>query len=175
MQSYMREPSMCLFHCDACGNLLFFENSRCLQCGSAVGFDPHRGRLIALVESRNRRCSGGAPACTWLTQVADADDRCRSCRMTDLHPQSNSPDAAAWEKLELAKRRLLQTLGNLGLSIESLFFAFPAAGLTGHCNGLITVVLAEADDAERLRRQRELGEPLRTLIGHFRHESGHFY
>ncbi len=35
--------------------------------------------------------------------------------------------------------------------------------------------MAEADDDERARRRIALGEPYRTLIGHLRHESGHFY
>jgi hypothetical protein len=47
--------------------------------------------------------------------------------------------------------------------------------LTGHANGLITLNIAEADDAERVRRRVELHEPYRTLLGHLRHESGHFY
>src|SRR5215207_4522163 len=47
--------------------------------------------------------------------------------------------------------------------------------MTGHDNGLITIALAEADDAERERRRTAMGEPYRTLLGHFRHEVGHYY
>ena len=47
--------------------------------------------------------------------------------------------------------------------------------MTGHANGVITLNLAEADDAERERRRVQLYEPQRTLVGHFRHESGHYY
>jgi hypothetical protein len=46
---------------------------------------------------------------------------------------------------------------------------------TGHDNGLITINLAEADDAERERRRHQMGEPYRTLLGHFRHEIAHYY
>jgi len=46
---------------------------------------------------------------------------------------------------------------------------------TGHDNGVITLNLAEADDAIREQRRTELGEPYRTLLGHFRHEVGHYY
>jgi hypothetical protein len=49
------------------------------------------------------------------------------------------------------------------------------AVLTGHNNGVITLNIAEADDAERERRRLQLGEPYRTLLGHFRHEVGHYY
>jgi len=53
----------------------------------------------------------------------------------------------------------------------------PSSGsiLTGHDGGVITVNIAEADDAERVRRRVQLNEPYRTLLGHFRHESGHYY
>ncbi len=47
--------------------------------------------------------------------------------------------------------------------------------MTGHDNGLITIALAEADDAEREKRRAAMGEPYRTLLGHFRHEVGHYY
>jgi hypothetical protein len=55
----------------------------------------------------------------------------------------------------------------------------PAQGtpkvMTGHDNGLITIALVEADDVEREKRRKAMGEPYRTLLGHFRHEIGHHY
>ncbi len=166
---------MRLFQCHTCGNLLFFENSACVQCGTQVGLDPSDGRLRSLPAPGLERCSNGAPGCNWLCPVGDGDGRCASCRMTVDHPPVGGPGDNAWAVLERAKRRLLQTLSRLQLDSGGLRFAFPATGLTGHADGLITVVLPEADDAERIRRQHELGEPFRTLIGHFRHESGHFF
>ena len=47
--------------------------------------------------------------------------------------------------------------------------------VTGHADGVITLDLAESDDVHRERRRAELGEPYRTLLGHFRHEIGHYY
>jgi hypothetical protein len=47
--------------------------------------------------------------------------------------------------------------------------------LTGHADGLITINVAEADDDERAARRVALHEPYRTLLGHFRHEIGHYY
>lgn len=44
-----------------------------------------------------------------------------------------------------------------------------------HDNGRITLNVAEADSAERERRRVEMGENYRTLLGHFRHELGHYY
>ena len=47
--------------------------------------------------------------------------------------------------------------------------------MTGHNNGLITLALKEADDAVREQVREAMGEPYRTLLGHFRHESGHYF
>ena len=64
---------------------------------------------------------------------------------------------------------------------HGLAFEFLADGpdgariLTGHKSGVITINVAEADDAEREKRRTNLGEPYRTLLGHLRHESGHYY
>jgi hypothetical protein len=47
--------------------------------------------------------------------------------------------------------------------------------MTGHDNGVITIAVIEADDVERERRRVAMGEPYRTLLGHFRHEIGHYF
>ena len=47
--------------------------------------------------------------------------------------------------------------------------------MTGHDNGLITIALVEADDAERERGRTQMDEPYRSLLGHFRHEVGHYF
>jgi len=96
-----------------------------------------------------------------------------------------------WQRLEAAKHRLFYTLLRLRLPLATrtedpehgLMFEFladaPASSgpkvMTGHDNGVVTVALAEADDAERERRRVQMGEPYRTLLGHFRHEVGHHY
>jgi len=106
-------------------------------------------------------------------------------------PDLNVPgNKSAWYKLEAAKRRLFFTLQVLnlpvatklddperGLAFEFLADAAPDAPpvLSGHANGVITLNIAEADDAERERRRTLLGEPYRTVVGHFRHEVGHYY
>jgi hypothetical protein len=94
-----------------------------------------------------------------------------------------------WHKMEMAKRRLIYTLlhlglplyGNQQLNLPPLQFDFLADQsnkqpiLTGHENGLITLNIIEADDAEREKRRVSFHEPYRTLLGHFRHESAHYY
>jgi len=129
--------------------------------------------------------------CNWAIPSADPDTLCRSCRLTRVIPDLTQPGGReAWYRLEAAKRRLIYSLMNLGLPLASkieepeigLAFEFLADApegaapvLTGHNDGLITLNVAEADDAEREKRRLQLGEPYRTLLGHFRHESGHYY
>jgi len=130
--------------------------------------------------------------CNWAVAAGDDNPYCLSCRLTRVIPNLDAPgNKEAWYKLEVAKRRLLYTLLSLGLPIASkleepetgLAFEFladpPAAGtpavLTGHDNGLVTLNIAEADDAERERRRLLMREPYRTVLGHFRHEIGHYY
>jgi hypothetical protein len=120
----------------------------------------------------------------------DPNALCRACRLTRTIPNLSRPENhRLWYKLEVAKRRLVYTLDNLGLPLPNkvedpergLAFDFLEPGasapsvLTGHLNGVITVNVAEADDAVRVRRRVELNEPYRTLLGHFRHEVGHYY
>ena len=104
-------------------------------------------------------------------------------------PDLSIPDnQERWYRIEVAKRRLFYTLAKLGLASPtppdgerdgpSFEFLADLPGqqvMTGHCEGLITLNVAEADDTERVRRRVELHEPYRTLLGHLRHESGHFY
>jgi hypothetical protein len=115
---------------------------------------------------------------------------CPACKLTRTIPNLSQPDNRMyWYRLETAKRRLLYTLGSLGLAVESrhtnptggLEFEFleetPAGPrvMTGHDNGLITMNIAEADDAYREKLKSQMHEPYRTLLGHFRHEIGHYY
>jgi hypothetical protein len=129
--------------------------------------------------------------CNWALPDDDPNPLCRSCRTTRIFPDLSVPwHKEAWYKLEVAKRRLIYSLLRLSLPLANrsddpergLAFEFLADGppgsppvLTGHANGVITVNVAEADDAERERRRRQMYEPYRTLLGHFRHEIGHYY
>jgi hypothetical protein len=134
---------------------------------------------------------GGENVCNWAVPAKDENPLCRSCRLTRMIPDLSQPGhREAWYRLEVAKRRLVYTLLGLDLPLQNRFedperglaFEFladpPLGGppvLTGHANGVITLNVAEADDAERERRRLAMREPYRTLVGHFRHESGHYY
>jgi hypothetical protein len=132
--------------------------------------------------------------CNWAVQERDGEPYCIACRLNRVIPNLSRPGAReSWAKLEAAKRRLIYTVLELGLPLSSksddpergLAFEFlaepepgapgPAPIRTGHLGGVITINLAEADDAERERRRLEMYEPYRTLLGHFRHEIGHYY
>lgn len=125
-------------------------------------------------------------ACNFAVPVADASDLCASCRQTRVLPDLHEPaNIGRWMQIELAKRRLFYTLARLQLEpspsgVEPVFeFLADLPGeplvLTGHSNGTITLNVAEADDDVRASRRIAMGEPFRTLVGHLRHESGHFY
>jgi hypothetical protein len=130
--------------------------------------------------------------CNWVVAANDANGFCGSCRLNRVIPDlSRQRNRLAWFRLEVAKRRLLYTLIGLRLPIEpkvaaagrGLGFEFledSRAGdakrvLTGHDNGLITINIAEADDVHREKERALQKEPYRTLLGHFRHEIGHYF
>ncbi|HKX31081.1 MAG TPA: putative zinc-binding peptidase [Blastocatellia bacterium] len=128
--------------------------------------------------------------CNWAVPAADPNPFCQSCRLTRTIPNLSQPgNRESWYRLEVAKRRLIYSLLQLDLPLEDklghpergLAFEFLAdlpgspPVLTGHNQGVITINIAEADDAERENRRIQLREPYRTLLGHFRHESGHYY
>jgi len=196
---------MKLFRCQHCGQVLYFENVKCERCGHALGFMPRHGVLSALEpageafkplaapRTRRRYCANAAyDVCNWLVPADSADQYCAACRFNRTVPPLDTPDnVALWRLLETAKHRLIYQLMRLGLPLQTQaedaehglafdFLADPPAQdeprvLTGHDNGLITIALAEADDAERERRRLQMREPFRTLLGHFRHEVGHHY
>lgn len=181
------------FQCDVCNGPLFFENSLCSHCELPVGYFPDRGTMMTLKGDSPRRCRNFEVenVCNWMVAADDPNPYCLSCRLTRVIPDLTQPDnRALWYRTEAAKRRLIYTLLELGLPVISkevdaeagLAFEFladtPGADgvvLTGHNEGVITLNIAEADDAERERRRMRLHEPYRTLLGHFRHEIGHYY
>ena len=181
------------FSCPSCGLLVFFESAACLRCGTTLGFSPQRGEIVAVPGEEPGgyvRCANSVVAqCNWL--VSADGELCASCTLTRTRPHdadlAGGPIAEAFVVAEAAKRRLLFQLFELGLPGVStsgpvaggpVFDLLIAAGepvTTGHLDGVITVDLAESDDVHRERMRRELGEPYRTVLGHLRHEIGHYY
>lgn len=147
-----------------------------------------RGRKAA--PARYRRCGNHAQnGCNFAVPANDPNVFCVACRLSRTIPDLSQPEnPGRWVKVETAKRRLFYTLAKLGLvatcppdgAADGPQFDFLAdlpgqPVMTGHAAGLITINVAEADDDERVRRRLQMHEPYRTLLGHFRHESGHYY
>jgi hypothetical protein len=205
----MAAITMQVFHCDHCQQLVFFENTACVRCGTTLAYFPDLEEIGSLdpageglwrsplpqAEGRLYRLCDNYTKQNICNSVVPADNTyllCQACRLTRVIPNLSKPEnKQAWYKLELAKRRLVYSLSTLGCPIENkiddpehgLTFEFlsddctTGAGpvRTGHADGVITVNVAEADDVERERRRHQLHEPYRTVLGHFRHEVGHYY
>jgi hypothetical protein len=184
---------MKLFNCPACGNVVYFESRLCTACQSSLGYVPSRQCMTAWNGAHPPQplcANASANACNWVIEE-NGSNFCRACRHHGTVPDLSSADRRkGWQELELAKRRLFYSLLRWHLPLKSRF-EDPAHGLifhfladdpgasskvmTGHDNGIITIALAEADAIERERRRLDMGEPYRTLLGHFRHEVGHHY
>lgn len=143
---------------------------------------------------RYRLCNNAvSEACNWLVPEDSPDIYCTACRHNRVVPDlSQTWNLTRWRQIEAAKRRLFYSLLRLDLPLATRaqytdglafdFLADPSESfsggmpvLTGHINGLITMNIAEADDVERERRRILFGEHYRTLLGHFRHEIGHYF
>ncbi|HET7083984.1 MAG TPA: putative zinc-binding peptidase [Rhizomicrobium sp.] len=197
---------MKLFSCQGCGQLLYFENVRCENCGRALGYLTDLTEISA-VEAREdgswlvlaashkayKFCQNyNAGMCNWMVPADDETGFCAACRHNRTVPDLSVPgNDVFWRKIETAKHRLFYSLLRLNLPLENRaddsehglafdFLADPpephvAGVLIGHDKGLITLALREADDATREKVRSEMGEPYRTLLGHFRHEIGHYF
>lgn len=186
---------MKIFQCPRCKSNIHFENSQCLSCRGIIGYDPDKMKFVSIGPDNKsgpataEYCRNASfSACNW-TASKDTGGYCTSCNLTTAAPDNTDNDNFGnWKILETAKRRLLYQLLRLGLplssnvngNIGSLTFEFltadnPKASVTGHADGTITILLSEADSVEREQIRKRLSEPYRTLIGHFRHEIGHYF
>ena len=188
-----------------CGNTLFFDSTTCLKCSADTGICPvcncmtdlPSEKPIALKCGRSqcgaalKRCpnfvENGCNRCTTVENVTSGTI-CDYCQTTTVIPDlAVEGNREKWTQLEAAKRRVLAILDELRLPFRaeavsngpdlSFEFRADAAGnvRTGHENGRITINIREADDVEREVARVSFQEPQRTLVGHFRHELGHYY
>lgn len=191
------------FDC-TCGARVFFENVSCLSCGSELGFLPDVGRVSALTldqwgeyeaaarsNQRYRKCQNYAQegVCNWMVPVEEENPLCQACRLNQVIPNLSEPEnREKWACVEAAKRRLIYSINALSLPLvprsvdpeRGLAFDIKSDTpgsrvLTGHADGLVTLNLAEADPLLREKMRVEMQERYRTLLGHFRHEIGHYY
>ncbi|HRD60633.1 MAG TPA: putative zinc-binding metallopeptidase [Nocardioides sp.] len=188
------------YRCRVCDNPLYFENSVCVSCGTALGYSRSERAIVPVGEDgryvdaaglvwhvcRNLNLHG----CTWL--AATEGGQCFSCDLTRTRP--SDADLVGLENYpaaERAKRHLIVELDTLGFPVTGKDPATggdPVNGLAfdllssvaenvviGHQDGVITIDLAESDDAYREQVKQKLAEPYRTMLGHFRHEVGHYF
>ena len=178
--------------CAACGVQLGYLPDEsllvALAAGDAPGTARPAGRDVLYGYCGNRRTPA---ACNWMLSSDESSALCVACRLNRTIPDLDHPDNARyWAAIEAAKHRLVAQLLALGLPVRSKVEEDPERGLmfdflrsepgkppvmTGHASGLITLNVEEADDSKREKIRHHLREPYRTLLGHFRHEVGHYY
>jgi len=195
---------MKLYSCSNCNNPLYFENTICLSCNHAVGFDSLQLSMLTLqkdptgpihtnIKTNNtyKYCLNAEQGnCNWLLPANSIFTYCIACDLNRTIPPLINPQfKERWDKIESAKHRLVYALLRLNLpirkkindSIDGIAFDFMVdlspeeRVMTGHDLGVITLNIDEADEAERTKHKLDLGEKYRTLLGHFRHEIGHYY
>jgi hypothetical protein len=182
--------------CPACRHFLYLDALVCPNCDAELGYhiltrqfySVHRGHTV-IDDQTWYTCSNRGWDCNWLVWEGAPAGRCFSCRLTRTGPDADDTIALAkLAKTEEAKRRLLLQLGDLGLPIvpwdvtpgglgfdllSSISLGRPVT--IGHANGIVTIDLAESLDDRREALRIKLGEPYRTMLGHLRHETGHYY
>ncbi len=192
------------FECPTCATEVHFKNTNCLNCSANLAYVASRDQMVVVSLAGSETIEGvdgytpcvnrSLIDCNWLSEPGTSSGLCQSCSHTITIPDISDPrNLARWGRLERIKRRLFYALIKSNLPLEkegadqegALRFELLADAIlpngakkrvmTGHDNGLITINIAEADDAIRERNRTAMGEPYRTLTGHFRHETGHFY
>ncbi len=186
-----------------CGNRVYFSNSVCVGCKAVLGRCTSCGNLGSFsspgTDYRCDQCSSivhrcinqASGVCNSFNEIPET--LCRWCSFTHVIPDlSQASGTRRWAALETAKRQLLVQLEQLRLPpfranlqdshplrFEFLADTVNADGIvqkvtTGHEDGLVVINIAEADSVHRELTRIRLGEPQRTLIGHMRHEIGHY-
>ena len=187
---------MRLLRCPRCRHVAWLESLTCEGCGLELGFHPHS---LTLAESDAAGvavdgltwvpCANRGLRCNWLAKADAEGGECFACRLTRRRPASYDSEALAkLAETSVAKRRMLAQLATLGLPIETYHereggLAFDLLSSRsgqgqiriGHASGVITIDLVESLDDYREAMRIKLDEPYRTMLGHFRHEVGHYY
>lgn len=177
-------------HCDA--PIGFVASERDMGTFTKMSDDVWQAQNTAYQNREYKPCYNYShyQVCNWMILASSEAEYCESCQLTTVIPNlENSEAIVYWRRLEEAKRRFLYLAQRMymmpkpkkseqdafGLSYE---FLMPIDGkpvLTGHANGVITLNAVEADVVYRETTRVNMGENYRTLLGHFRHESGHYY
>lgn len=192
------------FRCE-CGHRLFFENTQCIRCQRALAYAPDVQRIVTVEEDGERVRSPSLAgrsyrhcenrlrhgACNWLVPEQDGQWLCHSCRLNLVIPNLDlEGNIELWKMFEQGKRHLVYSLTLLRLPVRPKVPGDdtpPGLGfklmqdqpqqpvITGHAMGVITINLNEINSVSRERARVRLGEDYRTVLGHLRHEVGHYY
>ena len=195
---------MKIFQCTNCLSPIYFENIFCESCGYNLGYLSEQQAMIAAAAQNNghfitydhqrfQYCQNQPyGVCNWLVPQSSGVQFCDACKLNRTIPNlSNTHHYQAWKNIEQAKHSVIYNIQCLNLPLQSkeeapdqgLAFEFLADSnndpeksvQTGHFEGTITINLDEADSVHRELTRKQMFEPYRTLIGHFRHELGHYY
>jgi len=192
------------FKC-SCGGAIFFEDTICKCCEFTLGFEINSMQMLCvqedgqnLVDIKSRKtykkCKNWSEfnVCNWLIESESENELCFGCQFNRTVPNQSLENIPAnnlrWLRLEQAKKRLLFSLMQMQLPLENgwnsnskgLLFDFIESlddkiVTTGYTNGVITINSIEADHVARVSTKYALNERYRTIIGHLRHETGHYY
>ncbi|MCC9601199.1 putative zinc-binding peptidase [Stieleria sp. JC731] len=169
-------------HCISCGRMV----SRCASCQTVTSVDQNTGTCDSC-STKLEPCKNRVDheVCNGTVLNESNETHCRYCTLNRVIPDlSLEGNLEKWRLAERAKQRVLFDIDRIGLPIDDddtlpLVFEFKTAEKepvsTGHADGVITLDLAEADSVHRERTRVQFGEPHRTLVGHFRHELGHYF
>jgi hypothetical protein len=177
-----------------------FEAQHCDTCRTPLGLHLPTRALVALNDDgslidgvRWIRCTQHTTlGCNWLAEAEQSDfERGRCLADSLIRREPAADDTLAREKLVPtagALRRLVYQLDELELPVEPYWrvdggLAFDLLSsyttgekvIIGHAGGVITIDVVESLDDYRETLRVRLGEPYRTMLGHFRHEVGHYY
>ncbi|ADV51160.1 protein of unknown function UCP012641 [Cellulophaga algicola DSM 14237] len=191
---------MKIFQCGHCNHSVFFENYSCENCGHLTGFRAKDRKMltfksneVSLFSDRQnieyKYCKNKEyDVCNWVLKKSSKEDYCSACQLNRTIPNlSDVENFEKWQHLEIAKHRLIYQLQKIGLPLKSklrhengLCFDFVVQQddpnlMTGHANGVVTILLKEADSVKREQMRKQFSEPYRTLVGHLRHEVGHYF
>jgi hypothetical protein len=188
------------FSCPVCNDFAPFESDACATCGTALGLHLPTKSMVAIADGsatidgqHSVRCTQYGPlGCNWLAPAEQTEyERGRCLADSLIRREPAADDTLAREKLvptAAALRRLIYQLDDIGLPVDPFWrhdggLAFDLLSsyttgkkvIIGHAGGVITIDLVESLDDYRESLRVKLGEPYRTMLGHFRHEVGHYY
>src|SRR4028118_72675 len=113
-----------------CGQLLYFENTRCEKCGHSLGFLASRLALMPLLPyepdifrlykgdtTPYRYCINSQyNVCNWLVPEGNESGYCEACEFNRTIPDISNPEYRdRWRAIEWAKHRLIYALLRLNL------------------------------------------------------------